>query len=111
MSQASFESLPRRVQFLMTASRLTAGDREVEYGKPFDNFTNCAGLFTAYITGKYRGISIDEAQFFLTAEDVAWLNVLQKIARTFSGQIKPDTYIDAAAYAAIAGECAEAAKS
>jgi hypothetical protein len=47
----------------------------------------------------------------LTAEDVAWLNVLQKMARTFNGSSKPDTYIDAATYSAIAGECAEEKRS
>lgn len=32
--------------------------------------------------------------------------VLMKMSRTFEGRVKPDTYEDAAAYAAIAGECA-----
>lgn len=91
----------RRVEFLETASKLTSGDRDKEYGPPFNNLTDCACLFEAYLIAKFN------VQISLTAEDIAWLNVLQKMARTFSGNPKPDTYIDAAAYSAIAGECAE----
>lgn len=111
MTLLSFDEQPRRVQFLMQGQRLTAGDRDAEYGTPYINLSNCAGLFTAYLCGKYGGVTVDPLQFDLTAEDVAWLNVLQKIARTFSGNVKPDTYIDAATYAAIAGECAEEEKA
>ena len=91
---------PHRVRFLRTAIKLTTGDRDKEYGKPWDNLTDCAQLFEAYLNAKHG------AELHLTAEDAAWLNVLQKMARTFSGNVKEDTYIDAAAYAAIAGECA-----
>lgn len=104
---------PRRVQFLKEGITLTEGDRDKQYGEPSVNFQNCAALFTAYLSGKARGRIIAptggaklNSQYELTAEDVAWLNVLQKMARTFSGQPKDDTYIDAAVYAAIAGECA-----
>lgn len=96
---------------LKTAIALTAGDRDKEYGEPHDNFTAAAGLFQAYLLGKYRGQIVDELQLSLSAEDIAWFNVLQKISRTFSGNVKPDTYIDAAAYAAIAGECAQEDKA
>ncbi len=111
MTSSTFDEQPRRVQYLILGQELTSGDRDKEYGKPYDNLTACSGLFTAYLIGKYRGKTLDEAQFDLTAEDVAWLNVLQKMARTFAGNVKPDTYIDAATYAAIAGECAEEEKA
>jgi hypothetical protein len=94
---------PPRVDMLHEAMRLTSGDRDKEYGPPFQNLSDCAALFTAYLDGRFRNTT---TPITLTAEDVAWLNVLQKIARTFSGHPKLDTYIDAAAYAAIAGECA-----
>ena len=100
-------TIPPRVQFLNTAISLTAGDRDKEYGRPWDNLTACAQLFEAYLNTKFGC----EAELKLTAEDVAWLNVLQKMARTFFGNVKHDTYIDAAAYAAIAGECAIEEKS
>lgn len=103
-----------REQYLLAARDYTCGDRDVEYGTPTQNLSDCAALFTAYLEGKTRGRCIGSTcgnklagQYELTAEDVAWLNVLQKMARTFNGKTKEDTYIDAAAYAAIAGECAD----
>lgn len=96
-----------RLEYLAEAARLTSGDRDREYGTPYNNLSDCAMLWSAYICGKYAGRTIDPLEFSLTAEDVAWFNNLQKMARTFSGNPKPDTYIDAAAYAAIAGECAQ----
>ena len=97
---------PYRVSLLENAIAHTNGERNIEYGTPFDNLTASAGLQTAYIIAKYRGKEIDENTFELSAEDAAWLMVLTKISRTFAGRVKADTYEDAAAYAAIAGECA-----
>ena len=41
----------------------------------------------------------------ITAHDAAVMMNLLKIARTKFGQPTSDTYVDAAAYMAIAGEC------
>lgn len=98
--------LPHRITMLEEAANLTGKDRPQEYGEPYFNLSDTAALFTAYLCGKYAGITVDQKQFNLTAEDIAWLNVLQKMSRSFSGKVKQDTYIDAAAYSAIAGECA-----
>jgi hypothetical protein len=97
-----------RVKLLEDAINITGNDRNKEYGEPWVNLTNIAELWQAYLVGKTKGRSIGNAvnNYQITAEDVAWLNVQQKIARTFFGEPKPDTYIDAAAYSAIAGECA-----
>ena len=96
-----------RADLLDQAKKLTCGDRNDAYGPPFDNLTNIAGLFTAYLIGKYGGVILDPLQFVLTAEDIAHFNVLQKMARSWrETSPRPDTYIDMAAYAAIAGECA-----
>jgi hypothetical protein len=92
-----------RVEILAEASRLTGGERNKEYGEPKDNLSATALLWTAYLQCRFA----DNANPLLTAEDVAWLNVLQKISRSFHGVYKPDIYIDAAAYAAIAGEVRE----
>jgi hypothetical protein len=97
---------PPRVQFLNTAIALTAGDRDKDYGSPVENLRNIAVLWEAYIFAKYTYACVNGPEFEISAEDVAWLNVLQKMARTFHTPPKADTYIDAAAYAAIAGECA-----
>ena len=96
--------MPYREQYLNKAAELTAGDRDVSYGEPYHNLTNIARLWTAYLIGRYGEFYMDNVE--LTAEDVAWLNVLQKMARTFSSKATPDNYIDAACYSAIAGECA-----
>lgn len=97
---------PIRQEILTTAISHTVGDRDVEYGPPIHNLTDCAGLFSAYIIARFRGQTVDENNIILSAQDVAWLNVLQKMARTMSGNVKADTYEDSAAYSAIAGECA-----
>lgn len=94
-----------RGQILKDAAELTEGDRNKAYGPPYENLDNCAVLFSAYLYAKYGGEIIDPNQFSLIAEDVAWFNVMQKIERTFTGAPREDTYIDAAAYAAIAFEC------
>jgi len=105
----TYDNYPRRVTFLADAIGLVSGERDEQYGKPIDNLTATAILFSAYIYAKYAGEIIDPLSFNLTAEDIAWLNVLQKISRTFNGVVKPDTYTDAAGYSALAGECAEEA--
>ena len=98
------DSNTTRGQFLLDGLALTDNDRNESYGEPFDNFTNIALLWAAYLEGKYSGKTIGEVGFELTPEDVAWFNVLQKCARTFLGTVSADTYIDAAVYSAIAGE-------
>ncbi len=103
---STLESSMNRVDLLKKAIELTSGDRDREYGSPFNNLGDCATLYTTYLIAKYRGLTVDETQFALTAEDLAHFNVLQKMARTFSGVPKPDTYTDGACYFAIAGECA-----
>lgn len=97
---------PIRVSLLKQGAELTAGDRNIEYGEPQENFENVALLWNAYLNGKYGGEIIDEKNAQLTPEDVAWFCVLLKTARTFIGKPKADTYIDAAVYSAIAGELA-----
>lgn len=87
-----------RENILTEATTLTAGDRNKAYGEPHDNLTNMARLVQAYLFGKH-GIEVD-----LDSEDMAWIMLLLKIARASTGY-KHDNYVDAAAYAAIAGEC------
>jgi len=96
----AMSSIPLRVKLLNDGAALTSGDRDREYGPPNENLSQCAEFFATYLNAKF------DTSLVLAAEDVAWLNVLQKIARTFSGHVKLDTYTDAATYAAIAGECA-----
>ena len=89
-----------RVELLEEGIRLTKGSRNEAYGEPIDNLNNIARLWSAYIGNKLGHY------ICITPEDVAWLNTLQKIARTQLPDTKTqeDTYVDAAVYAAIAGE-------
>ena len=105
--------IPIREQILNLAIKHTMGDRNKSYGPPVINLGDIAELWTAYLAGKAKGRQIGATggqdlagQFELTAEDVAWMNVLQKMARTFQPELKQDNYEDATAYSAIAGECA-----
>lgn len=94
-----------RADLLRRAAELTTGDRNKTYGHPHDNMSAAADMMTAYLVNKYRGSTLDERQFALTAEDVAHFMTIMKMVRTFSGSFHADNYIDSACYQAIAGEC------
>ena len=79
-------------EFLSEANRLVGTDREKDYGDKVHNHNNIARLWSAYLNIK------------IEAHDVAIMMVLLKIARTKLGAVSKDTYIDMAAYSAIAGE-------
>lgn len=101
---------PTRVRTLETAIKLTGGDRNKSYGPPFDNLSDCAELWNAYINTKQACIEPTADGSYsirLRAEDVAWLMALVKMTRSFQHGYHPDNYTDAAAYSAIAGECRE----
>ena len=78
------------------------GDRENTHGNKTDNHNNIARLWSGYLQNKFK--SIDAS---VSAQDVASLMVLLKIARTQAGSHNIDDYVDACGYAAIAGEIAE----
>lgn len=77
---------------------MTNGDRDDEYGPPHLTM-GCAGelkrVFRKFL-----------AREITAAEQEALDMVLTKISRLSCGKPKRDTYVDAAAYMAIAGECA-----
>lgn len=89
----------KRKEILDTATSYVTSDRETQYGSPEDNFSIIAALWDAYLIG-----NTDVRH--LTAEDVAIMMCLLKVARIASGQKKDDNYIDLAGYAACAGEIA-----
>ena len=92
--------MTHRKELLKAGIAATCGSRDKEYGPPEVNLQNTANLWNAYMACKH---DITDGVLF-TAEDVAWLNTLQKISRAASGPAGDDTYIDAAVYSAIAGE-------
>ena len=79
-------------KFLKEAISLSGIDRQKDYGDKVDNHNNIARLWSAYL------------EIEIEAHDVAILMALLKIARTKLGAVSKDTYIDMAAYSAIAGE-------
>tara|TARA_R100001244_G_scaffold131089_1_gene103950 strand:+ start:102 stop:467 length:366 start_codon:yes stop_codon:yes gene_type:complete len=79
-------------EFLSEATRLVGNDREDDYGDKVHNHNNIAKLWSSYLDIK------------IEAHDVAIMMTLLKIARTKLGVVSKDTYIDMAAYSAIAGE-------
>ena len=79
-------------ELLMRAHTLVRGDRERDYGDKVKNHNNIAKLWSAYLDAH------------ITAHDVAIMMTLLKVARTKLGEVSEDTYVDMAAYGAIAGE-------
>tara|TARA_R100001463_G_scaffold133797_1_gene195468 strand:+ start:907 stop:1188 length:282 start_codon:yes stop_codon:yes gene_type:complete len=77
---------------LVEANKLVGGDRQKDYGDKVENHSNIAKLWSAYL------------DIPVTAHDVALMMVLLKMARTKLGAVSRDTYVDMAAYGAIAGE-------
>ena len=91
-----------RKDILENAITHTMGQRRDDYGSPYENMTDIGSLWKAYLLSKYPD---PHCHFSITAEDVAWMLSLMKMARTCETK-KPETYEAAAAYAAIAAECA-----
>jgi hypothetical protein len=82
----------KSAEFLNTASIIVSEDREMTHGHKIQNHVNIANLWSAY-----KNIEI-------TAHDVAVMMALLKIARTKTGNINKDDYVDACGYMSIAGE-------
>ena len=78
---------------LKLARELVTGPRAKTYGDKIRNHANIGKLWSAYLDKE------------ITAHDAAVMLALLKVARTKFGQPTEDTYVDAAAYMAIAGEC------
>ena len=78
---------------LQIAKELIMGPRAKTYGDKIVNHANIAKMWSAYLDKE------------ITAHDAAVMMALLKVARTKFGAPTADTYVDAAAYMAIAGEC------
>ena len=78
---------------LTEAREIVHGDRQESYGHPLDNHGCTAGLWSAWLT---RRLGVQVA---LQAEDVASLNILQKLSRQ-AHEPKRDNLVDVCGYAA-----------
>jgi len=79
-------------ELLSKALELVGGQRQKDYGDKVKNHDNIAKLWSVYLDVK------------VDAHDVAIMMSLLKVARTKLGERTKDTYVDMAAYGAIAGE-------
>jgi hypothetical protein len=82
-----------RGEILQEAARLTARDRQKTYGDPTVNHSRIADLWKTYLGQQ------------ITPQQVAICMALVKVARLMETETE-DSFIDLAAYAAIAGEIA-----
>ncbi len=89
------DDTPARLRILARAAEVTGGERQDSYGPVKQNLQRIADLWTAYLDCGVK----------LSPEAVAWMMVLLKAARSEADGYHEDNYIDASAYAAIAGEC------
>ena len=84
----------KRTDILETAAALINGDRERDYGTPAENFGRISAGWS---------VILDQD---VSAEQVALCMAWLKIARLVNGPHE-DSYVDAAAYMALAGELSE----
>lgn len=96
--------VPSRCADVLTkALELTSGDRAKTHGDKRENHQNIADLWNAYYSGKM----IKSPTQPFTAQDVAVMMCLLKIARMKSGTFNLDNFIDLAGYAGVAAECSD----
>lgn len=86
---------------LHRAYELINGDRQKDYGKPWDNFGLLAEFFTSY-SRKRWGVDIE----FKRTDVVNFLELL-KLSRACAEQPTEDTYVDIAGYAGLGADFAE----
>lgn len=93
--------LMRATEIAGRASDLVGGDRDRQHGAKHDNFARIATMWNAWLqTRRYPAKP-------LSAHDVGIMMALMKAARTQSGSLNIDDYVDGAGYLACAGEVAQ----
>ena len=84
-----------RAECLQQAEKIVTGERQQAYGEVESNFTMIANLWNAYLSCEG-----------FTAQDVAVMMALLKIARIATGTGTADSFVDLAGYAACGCEIA-----
>ncbi|MGB1189894.1 MAG: DUF6378 domain-containing protein [Pseudomonadales bacterium] len=85
-----------RETMLEEVAALTTGERNSDYGEPFDNMDRTAKMMSAYLSGR-QGSS-------LSAADVAAFGIILKLGRLAHKRHSLDSWRDIAGYAAIGFE-------
>jgi hypothetical protein len=86
---------------ITAAGLLVGGDRKAAYGDVVSGLTRIAIYWNAHLHA-----TSNAPPSALTAEDVAKFMVLLKLARSETGPIRMDNYVDGAGWFGIAGEAA-----
>ena len=92
-----------RSALLAEAQSLIDGDRNNDYGDPYDDFSTTASLWETYLNRiiEARG----EGELSLGAHDVAVMMILLKISRLSWTPQKRDHWVDIAGYAGCGWDC------
>jgi hypothetical protein len=91
-----------RSNILTEAAKNVCGDRQDDYGKPEDCFSDIAAHWTVHL--RTRGILTEGAS--IQGFDVGVMMTFLKAVRAANKPSKQDNYVDGAGYFACAGECA-----
>ena len=87
------------MSILDEAKEIIYGDREKTYGHPSKNLEVIAAMWTAYIQS--RNVAT------LTAQDVALMMTLLKVARLANSPDHHDSLVDSVGYLALVERCNE----
>lgn len=94
-----------REEVLNKARECVCGQREQDYGSPEDSFGLIATFWSSYINKNFKNnANIDETE--ITADDVAVMLGLLKVARIASNPCHMDNWVDLAGYSACGAEIA-----
>lgn len=86
---------------LLDAAKAAVADRGLNYGKPEDNFNRIATLWNGHLKNRFGDVMPTP---LLTANDVAQMMALMKIARLENDPSHLDSWTDLAGYAACGAE-------
>lgn len=105
IAAAEAEAIPARMEkrrefVLDEAKGLVVGDRNAQYGEPYDDFKKVADALNAYGFQGPGGRKI-------MPRDVPFFQILVKLSRLIQSPTKMDSWVDAAGYAACGAEVAE----
>jgi hypothetical protein len=96
--------MKEKVSVLTEAHGIIYGDREKTYGHPAKNLKTIAAMWSAYMN------NMDDANFVVTAKDVAAMMMLVKVARFANDPSHRDNLVDVCGYAALIERCDEVQK-
>lgn len=96
--------VPVRTEILEKAKKITAEDRNRQYGNPEDNFQTIADLWNAYWQARCAAMGVPFVA--IAPYEVAVFCDCIKTARIATSPEVKDHWVDKAGYAACGGECA-----